>query len=263
MPLSKSNRPKDNGAEGQVHLNLMNRNPPASSVGNGDLVENDNQAACSIFLKSHICLCLLIFIPCTAGVSIGYGIFTVYFPKTTLQPTEDSSAELTKPSVSYGDNITSNTSTFKSDSSGDNAEEKYYNPYIPSSTYNYRPEYDAGMGNAISCGAIDKNDHTNNGITKRNAHYAVASIVGGKPSHITNHPWQVSLWTKGTHTCGGSIITSVWVLFAAHCVEAYPFANNWTVYAGLSSRYDMRRSSSTLKRKVVQLITHNDYHINL
>lgn len=41
-------------------------------------------------------------------------------------------------------------------------------------------------------------------------------IVGGNKINITEAPYQVSLQT-GTHICGGSIISSEWILTAAHC----------------------------------------------
>jgi len=45
-------------------------------------------------------------------------------------------------------------------------------------------------------------------------------IVGGEPTTIKEHPWQVALAIKrggGTLLCGGSIIARKWVLSAAHC----------------------------------------------
>uniref|UniRef100_A0A8C6U168 Transmembrane serine protease 3a n=1 Tax=Neogobius melanostomus TaxID=47308 RepID=A0A8C6U168_9GOBI len=42
-------------------------------------------------------------------------------------------------------------------------------------------------------------------------------IVGGNMSRPGQFPWQVSLQIRGEHMCGGSIITSQWVLTAAHC----------------------------------------------
>ncbi|KAJ9575983.1 hypothetical protein L9F63_007083 [Diploptera punctata] len=45
-----------------------------------------------------------------------------------------------------------------------------------------------------------------------------ARIVGGIPTEMTKHPFQVSLERDGNHTCGGSIISPDWVVTAGHCV---------------------------------------------
>ncbi|KAJ8969561.1 hypothetical protein NQ317_004748, partial [Molorchus minor] len=59
-------------------------------------------------------------------------------------------------------------------------------------------------------------------------------IVGGQTANIANYPYQVSLQTNGNHFCGGSIISSTWILTAAHCMESIQ-ANRVTVRAGSSS----------------------------
>lgn len=41
-------------------------------------------------------------------------------------------------------------------------------------------------------------------------------IVGGEQIKIEKVPYQVSLQTT-KHFCGGSIISSLWILTAAHC----------------------------------------------
>jgi secreted trypsin-like serine protease len=43
-------------------------------------------------------------------------------------------------------------------------------------------------------------------------------IVGGNMSSLAQWPWQVSLQFQGYHLCGGSIITPLWIVTAAHCV---------------------------------------------
>ncbi|XP_055607556.1 trypsin-1-like [Uranotaenia lowii] len=45
------------------------------------------------------------------------------------------------------------------------------------------------------------------------------TIVGGFPIEIHEAPYQVSLQINESHGCGGSIISSSWILTAAHCIE--------------------------------------------
>lgn len=43
-------------------------------------------------------------------------------------------------------------------------------------------------------------------------------IVGGLEARGGQFPHQISLRFKGSHNCGGSIISSKYILTAAHCV---------------------------------------------
>ncbi|XP_030590040.1 chymotrypsin-like elastase family member 2A [Archocentrus centrarchus] len=52
-------------------------------------------------------------------------------------------------------------------------------------------------------------------------------VVGGIDARQHSWPWQVSLQYKSGsnfyHTCGGSLISSQWVVTAAHCIGSYTY----------------------------------------
>ncbi|XP_049861895.1 trypsin delta-like [Schistocerca gregaria] len=60
-------------------------------------------------------------------------------------------------------------------------------------------------------------------------------IVGGEAVDISQYPWQLSLQKLGSHSCGASIISSNWVLTAAHCLEG-AFISFMSFRAGSSIR---------------------------
>nr|XP_020462229.1 transmembrane protease serine 3 [Monopterus albus] len=80
-------------------------------------------------------------------------------------------------------------------------------------------------------------------------------IVGGNISKPGQFPWQVSLHINGEHVCGGSIITSHWILTAAHCVYGFADPSMWVVYVGLTEQPVHRAQSLA----VDQIIYHAYY----
>lgn len=63
------------------------------------------------------------------------------------------------------------------------------------------------------CGVndIQEEDYTNN------------RVIGGREAKPGRWPWQVDLQAKRVypngHVCGGTLISSQWLLTAAHCIE--------------------------------------------
>ncbi|GJQ84296.1 hypothetical protein Trydic_g5235 [Trypoxylus dichotomus] len=60
-------------------------------------------------------------------------------------------------------------------------------------------------------------------------------IIGGSSVDIADYPYQISLELYGSHICGGSIISSRFVVTAAHCTYGSS-ASNLRVRAGSSIR---------------------------
>ncbi|MCJ8748874.1 hypothetical protein PDJAM_G00169640 [Pangasius djambal] len=66
-------------------------------------------------------------------------------------------------------------------------------------------------------------------------------IIGGNVAAPGQWPWQVSLHFKGSHVCGGSVVSQDFIVSAAHCFPSNPASwqlpVNWRVYLGVESQY--------------------------
>ncbi|XP_054878361.1 transmembrane protease serine 3 [Poeciliopsis prolifica] len=101
----------------------------------------------------------------------------------------------------------------------------------------------SGMVTTLKCIACGSRPHYN------------TRVVGGNISKPGQFPWQVSLHFQREHTCGGSIITSSWILTAAHCVYGFENSSLWTVHVGLTEQLIHGAHSLAVKR----IIRHSQY----
>ncbi|XP_042343078.1 transmembrane protease serine 13a [Plectropomus leopardus] len=68
---------------------------------------------------------------------------------------------------------------------------------------------------------------------------STSRIIGGSIAKTGQWPWQLSLHYRGSHVCGGVLITPDFVVTAAHCFQrsnpSTLLASNWRVYGGVVS----------------------------
>ncbi|XP_031638810.1 polyserase-2-like [Contarinia nasturtii] len=84
-------------------------------------------------------------------------------------------------------------------------------------------------------------------------------IVGGFPIEIEQAPWQVSLQRRGTHICGGSIISPNWIATAGHCVSGA--ISNFTALKIRAGSSFHAKDGEVLNIK--QIVLHEKYDRNV
>ncbi|XP_053126143.1 tissue-type plasminogen activator [Hemicordylus capensis] len=86
-------------------------------------------------------------------------------------------------------------------------------------------------------------------------------MKGGRYSDIQSHPWQAAIFVKvqGKYIfhCGGVLISSCWVLSAAHCLPDNLRANRLQVVLGRTSR--MTPEANEQRFQVEKYVLHKDY----
>ncbi|XP_068103316.1 transmembrane protease serine 9-like [Hyperolius riggenbachi] len=86
-------------------------------------------------------------------------------------------------------------------------------------------------------------------------------IVGGMDATDGEWPWQVSIYENRQFICGGSLITSQWVLTAAHCFDEYNVStqlSSYMVYLGLYQLY--KYTNHTVASTLAAIIRNSNYH---
>ncbi|XP_068231114.1 trypsin-like [Palaemon carinicauda] len=89
----------------------------------------------------------------------------------------------------------------------------------------------------------------------------VSRIVGGIQTTVHEYPWQVALTSSssGKPYCGGTIISSQWILTASHCVDGAS-ASSVYVVVGEHNWSVTTETSSTQKIQASSIIMHPNYN---
>ena len=86
-------------------------------------------------------------------------------------------------------------------------------------------------------------------------------IVGGEETIIEQYPWQVAIresYGAKTQFCGGSILTTRWVITAAHCTNEIENKNEIIITVGHTySSYGEAREEPLFQESRVQAIIEN------
>lgn len=92
-------------------------------------------------------------------------------------------------------------------------------------------------------------------------------IIGGRDANPDSAPFMVSLQldrpNNGSflHLCGGTILSSTWIVTAAHCIAKRGFDSNYRVIAG---QIDFANASSNQQiRSVSRIVVHENFNLAL
>merc|ERR1712198_447227 len=95
-------------------------------------------------------------------------------------------------------------------------------------------------------------------------HFGIKSgIVGGQEAEPHQFPWQISLkyldiWPHHYHTCGATIVDSMHIVCAAHCIAGRQ--KGWfQVVAGAHNIHTILPEDTIQKRKVADMWKHEGY----
>ncbi|XP_063732702.1 ovochymase-2 [Eleginops maclovinus] len=85
-------------------------------------------------------------------------------------------------------------------------------------------------------------------------------VVGGAQATYGSHPWLVSLQHRGSHFCGGAILTERWIMTAAHCFtsRSKEFLSGVRVVVG---EFDQRVDDEEEQAYLIKSVSvHEKYH---
>ena len=84
-------------------------------------------------------------------------------------------------------------------------------------------------------------------------------VVNGEETEVNEFPWMAGLVTTGDSFvwCGGSLISSVWIMTAAHCTENR-FPSGIEVLLG-EHDYQDETETVTIRAKITKIIAHPMY----
>ena len=83
-------------------------------------------------------------------------------------------------------------------------------------------------------------------------------IVGGTETEVNEYPWQAAVITKSGGFCGGSLVSDLWVLTAAHCTDGQSVAGV-QVHLGQHDLFSATESK-LLRMGVQKIVEHPDYN---
>ncbi|XP_050293726.1 trypsin-4-like [Anthonomus grandis grandis] len=90
-----------------------------------------------------------------------------------------------------------------------------------------------------------------------NAKTSFIRIVGGQDANIQDYPYQVSIMLDSSHVCGGSILTTTFILSAAHCFYEVSSPSRFTIRVGSSSR-----TSGGTVLQVLKINSHSSFNFD-
>ncbi|XP_065258560.1 serine protease 27-like [Emys orbicularis] len=83
-------------------------------------------------------------------------------------------------------------------------------------------------------------------------------ILGGQDAQESQWPWPVSVQVNGSHVCGGSLVSTQWVVSAAHCFNlSVPYSQYRLV---LGAHQLLNPSPNQILAEVQKIIPHPSYN---